>query len=171
MGEAILVTGAPGCGKTTLIRLVIDRLPGSKGGFFTQEIRQGGVRKGFELVTLDGQHGILAHEELKSKMRVGKYGVNLSTLDKLAVDAIQRAISEGGIVVIDEIGPMEILSAGFRQVVLEALESSAIVLGAIVRRSIPFTDGIKRHKLVTLIEVRPDNRDQLPDQILAMLSH
>jgi len=88
----------------------------------------------------------------------------------LAIETIQQAILQGGVVVIDEIGPMEIASRGFCQAVLEALESQAIVLGTIVQRSIPFTDGIKHHKHVTLIEVRLDNRDQLPDQILAMLS-
>jgi len=170
MGKAILITGAPGCGKTTIIQRVIDRLPDIRGGFFTREIRQGGVRKGFELITLDGRHGILAHVELKSKQRVGKYGVNLSTLNGLAIETIQQAILQGGVVVIDEIGPMEIASRGFCQAVLEALESQAIVLGTIVQRSIPFTDGIKHHKHVTLIKVRLDNRDQLPDQILAMLS-
>ena len=170
MGKAILITGAPGCGKTTIMQRVIDRLTGSKCGFFTREIRQGGVRKGFELVTLDGRQDILAHVDLKSKQRVGKYGVNLSALNGLAVETIRQAIVQGGVVVIDEIGPMETTSTGFCQAVLEALESPAIVLGTIVQRSTPFTDRIKSHKHVTLIEVRLDNRDQLPDQILAMLS-
>lgn len=169
MSKTILLTGRPGCGKTTLIRQVVLHLSGPVSGFYTREIREGGVRKGFEIVTLDGQQGVLAHVDIHSRKRIGKYGVDVSTLEALGVAAIQKAVAVNGIVVIDEIGPMEILSKRFRQAVLEALESNATVFGTIVKRSTPFTDRIKSRPGVRLIEVKPDSRDALVDWILALL--
>lgn len=169
MSVIIFLTGVPGSGKTTLIRRVVARLTRPAGGFYTQEIRERGVRKGFEIITLDGQRGILAHVKLPSKSRIGKYGVDTNLLDALAIPAIQDAIREKRVVVIDEIGPMEILSPQFRQVVLEALQSNTSLLGTIVRRSVPFTDRIKARPDVTLIEVKTENRETLIDLLLRLL--
>ena len=52
---AFLLTGRPGCGKTTLIRRLVEGLGVSAGGFYTEEIRRGSRREGFALVTLDGR--------------------------------------------------------------------------------------------------------------------
>jgi nucleoside-triphosphatase len=169
MGKAILLTGSPGCGKTTLIRRVVASLPGPAGGFYTQEIRERGKRKGFEIITLDGRRGVLAHADIRGPKRVSKYGVDTSALDTLGVDAIQRSVAEGGVVVIDEIGPMELFSDRFRQAVLAALESDATVLGTVAKRSMPFTDRIKSMPGVTVIEVRRDNRESLLSHILDLI--
>ena len=169
MGRAILLTGKPGCGKTTVLQRVIARLEIPMGGFYTREIRQGNQRQGFELVTLDGQRRLLAHTSIRSPQRVGKYGVDVGTLDDLAVGAIRKALAAGGLVVIDEIGPMEIASRRFREAVFAALESPSTLLGAIVQRNTPFTDAVKRHSGVSLIEVRSENREGLPDYILGLI--
>ena len=169
MSRATLLTGSPGCGKTTLIRRVLAAFPGPAVGFYTQEIREGSRRVGFEVVTLDGRRGVLAHVNIRGPHRVGKYGVDLNALDSLAVGAIWEALDQGALVVIDEIGPMEIKLARFRQAVLDALQSDALLLGTIARRSTPFTDQIKALPGVALIEVRRDNRETLLAPILARL--
>lgn len=176
MSQAILLTGLPGSGKTTLLRRVIALLDRPAGGFYTQEIRapgegQGpGSRRGFEIVTLDGRHGILAHVDIRGQPRVGKYGVDLATLDSLAVGAIHETIAAGGLVVIDEIGPMEILSTRFQQAVLDALDSASPVLGTIVQRRKPFADRVKALPGVTLLQVRRDNQEALLADILERLA-
>jgi len=166
MGKTILLTGFPGCGKTTLIRRVLARLSIPAGGFYTQEVRDSGVRVGFELVTLDGRRGLLAHVDNLSTNRVGKYGVDLSALDDIGVGAIQAAIEEESLVVIDEIGPMEIFSAAFRHIVIEALEGETTVLGTIVKRSVPFADVVRQKPQVRLVEVEPGTRDNLVEQLI-----
>jgi nucleoside-triphosphatase len=169
MNKNILLTGHPGCGKTTLIRRVLARLDGPVGGFYTQEIRVDGVRQGFKLVTFDGQEGVLAHVTFGSPLRVGKYSVDLTALETVGVPSVQRALQANALIVIDEIGPMELLSEVFCQVVTDALDSDCAVFGSIVRRSKPFSDQVKARPDVTVIEVHSGNRDTLADELATLL--
>jgi nucleoside-triphosphatase len=73
MKQVYLLTGKPGTGKTSLIKQAIAGMQGKAGGFYTEEIRSGGVRQGFRLVTLDVEEAILAHLDIRSQHRVGKY--------------------------------------------------------------------------------------------------
>jgi nucleoside-triphosphatase len=165
----ILLTGVPGCGKTTAIQRALSRLVIDAGGFFTQEIREVGVRKGFKIITLDGREGVLAHVNIIGRPRVGKYGVNLVDLDEIGVGSIKQAIRERELVVIDEIGPMELYSTYFRQAVLEALEGNVYVLGTIARRGNPFCDAIKVRPDVTLIEIDRTNREQVVERVIDLI--
>ena len=161
MSRKVLLTGRPGCGKTTLITRVVDELDSDAGGFYTEEIRKRGTRVGFKVVTLDGDEAVLAHVDFKTSQRVGKYGLELSGLESVGVQALREAVRARRLVVIDEIGPMEIRSQIFRAAVNEALDSEVPVLATIFARPLPFTDAIKSRPDVMLIEVRPDNREQL----------
>ena len=159
--QKILLTGRPGCGKTTLIKRVVNNLPQRAGGFYTEEIRDRGTRAGFKIVTLDGDEVVFAHVDLKTSDHVGKYRLDLSALEAVGVKAVREAVQARQLVVIDEIGPMEIRSAISRDAVNEALDSKVPVLATIFARSLPFTDAIKSRPDVTLIEVRPNNRERL----------
>jgi nucleoside-triphosphatase len=161
----VLLTGRPGCGKTTLVRRVVKELAQSAGGFYTEEIRERGLRRGFKIVTLDGKEGVFAHVNFKTHQRLGKYGLDVSPLETISIEAVRKAIREREVTVIDEIGPMEIRSAIFRDVVNEAFNSRAPLLGTITARPFPFTDAIKKRRDVTLIEVRGDNREQLVSEL------
>ncbi len=164
MTEKVLLTGRPGCGKTTLIKRVVNNLPRRAGGFYTEEIRDGGTRAGFKIVTLDGEEVVFAHVDFKTREHVGKYGLDLSALET-GVEAVREAVHRRRLVVIDEIGPMEIRSAIFRDVANEALDSEVPVLATIFARSLPFTDAIKSRPDVMLIEVCPDNRERLVSEL------
>jgi nucleoside-triphosphatase len=165
MKKKILLTGRPGCGKTTLIKRVAKNLAQRAAGFYTEEIRDRGVRVGFRLVTLEGNDAVLAHLDFKTPERLGKYGLDLSVLEIVAVPAVRDAVHAGRLVVIDEIGPMEIRSAIFRDAVNEALDSKVPLLATIFARSLPFTNAIKLRSDVLLIEVRPNNRDRLISEL------
>ena len=169
MRTAILLTGPPGCGKTTAIQSALARLACPASGFYTQEIRQGGSRMGFNLVTLDGREGILAHTGVRGGPRVGRYGVDLAVMDSLAVEAVRRGIVRRELIVIDEIGPMELLSRAFQAAVLEALEADLPVLGTIMRRSAPFADAVKARPDVRLIGVQRNRLTSVVEQIVGLL--
>jgi nucleoside-triphosphatase len=90
--ERVLLTGRPGCGKTTLIKRVVNNLPRGAGGFYTEEIRDGGTRAGFKIVTLDGEEAVFAHVDLTAAAgpdRLGKYGLDLSALERIGVGAVR----------------------------------------------------------------------------------
>jgi nucleoside-triphosphatase len=163
VNRRILLTGRPGCGKTTLIKRVVKELALRAGGFYTEEIRERGQRLGFKIVTLAGKEAALAHVDFNTPQHVGKYGLDLSGLETIGVAALRKAIMERQLVIIDEIGPMEIRSHIFCEAVNEVLDSSDApgILGTITARSFPFTNAIKKRHDVTLIEVRPNNREQL----------
>lgn len=165
----ILVTGRPGCGKTTLMERLAERLGERAGGFLTREIRRLGRREGFQIATLDGQCGILAHESFTSIVRVGRYGVDLAAVERLGVAAVRRTLDAGRIVVMDEIGKMELASTAFRNIVLEALDSPLPVLATIHVHPHPFTDAIKRRRDVRLLELKRTNREETERKIAEML--
>jgi nucleoside-triphosphatase len=161
----ILLTGWPGCGKTTLIRRVVKELAQAAGGFYTEEIRERRERVGFKIVTLDGKQGVFAHVNFKTQQRLGKYGLDLSPLETIGIEAVCEALRARQLTVIDEIGPMEIRSPLFRDVVNEALDSRTRLLGTITARPSPFANAIKKRRDITLIEVRRDNREQLVSEL------
>jgi len=159
-GKNILYTGQPGCGKSTLIEKIVNQTQKPLTGFITREIREEGGRVGFSIITMDGKEGVLAHQEIRSRYRVGKYGVNLAAIDQIAVPAmIPRSHDEW--VVIDEIGKMECLSPLFRMTLIQVLDSLNFVLGSVALKGEPFIQNIKKRDDVLLIHVNERNRDQL----------
>ena len=165
MNQALLLTGAPGTGKTTIIREALSATRVNAGGFYTQEIRQGGTRQGFEIVTLDGSRVVLAHVDIRGPQRVGKYGVDVASLDGVAVPAMRQAIRECDIVVVDEIGKMELLSPAFMEVLLEALNSEGRLIGTVMLQPHPFADKVKHDPRVEVLLVSKANRDQVLDKV------
>ena len=164
---AFLLTGRPGCGKTTLIRRLVEGLGVSAGGFYTEEIRRGSRREGFALVTLDGRTATMASVHSPSRHRVSRYGVDLEAIDGVGVPAIERATAEAALVVIDEIGKMELFSNRFRQAVLSALESGKPILGSIMLTSHPWADAVKARPEVEIILLTESNRSQVQSDLPA----
>lgn len=165
----MLVTGRPGVGKTTVIEAVARDFRDVAGGFTTSEIREHGVRKGFRVTTLDGKSAVLAHIDFSEGVRVGKYGVDVPAFERLALPALQHAILRRRLVVIDEIGKMELASKLFCDIVREALDSPAIVLAAVMEQRHGFADQIKLRADVVIFELTVENRDNLPRTITATI--
>lgn len=170
MAEAYLVTGRPGVGKTTCLLRVLERLPLRAAGFYSRELRGARGRVGFELVTLDGDSAVLAHVDRRGPPRVGRYGVDLGALERVGVRAIEAARSGADLVVVDEIGKMELASDRFRAAVLAALEGPVPLLGAILLAPHPWADRIKADPRVHVIPLRPETRDAAVDELAARLS-
>jgi nucleoside-triphosphatase len=166
----ILFTGLPGCGKSTIIAKIVQRLNRPSTGFFTREMRDKGRRVGFSITTLDGRRGILAHIDIRSAYKVGKYRVNLQDIDKIAVPAMIPA-SENLVIVVDEIGKMECFSMIFRQTLIKVLDASNPVIGSIALKGNAFISTIKKRPDIRLIPISERNRNILAKEILERLTN
>jgi nucleoside-triphosphatase len=140
-------------------------MKGRAGGFYTEEIRSRGVRQGFNLVTLDGQTAILAHINIHSPYRVSKYGVDIENLDKVGVPTLEKAAQECDIVVVDEIGKMELFSDRFREAVQSIISSGKKVIGTIMLNSNPDADVIKHQPQVNIITVTRTNHEPVLEEL------
>lgn len=164
-----LLTGRPGVGKTTLVRRALGELRGVRAiGFYTAEVRSGGRRLGFCVVTLDGQEAVLAHVEIAGGRRVGRYGVDVAAFERVALPSLVAG-RQTQLVVIDEIGKMECFSGAFREAVVRALDADTPVLATIALRGDGFVERLKARGDVALIEITPANRDGLVGELVARL--
>lgn len=161
MKTAYLVTGAPGIGKTTLIRQVVSTMRMRAAGFYTEDLQNSGMREGFRLVTLDGDMALLASGRHPGPVRVSKYGVDLQELERVGVAALQRALDRGYVLVADEIGKMQLYSRPFRQTIFQAVRSGHPVLGTIMLGRNPYADRMKAHRNVEVLTLSDDNRNEV----------
>ncbi len=166
--HVFLLTGAPGVGKTTTLEKVVEALKAqgvSVGGIISREVRKSGVRVGFEIIDLtNGNRGWLAHVDQRSGPQVGKYRVNMRDLENIGAKAIAEAIEKCAVVVIDEIGPMELFSPTFKQAVKQALDNGKPVLAVVHAKAIdPLITEAKQREDAGTFTVTPANRDDLPE--------
>lgn len=161
----VLITGLPGIGKTTLIKKLSEGLKDLHPvGFYTEEIREQGTRKGFELRSLDGRKAILSHVDLKSPYKVGKYAVDIKGFEDF-LDAIPFFELFTSIIIIDEIGKMECLSKEFRKLLADVLGSKKIVVATIALKGGGIIEKIKKRNDVKLFDMTLSNRGSLLDEI------
>lgn len=166
-GGKVLLRGWPGVGKTTVARAVLERLPGARG-FYTEELREGGLRRGFDIVLACGRRGPLARRGARKSHRVGSYGVFLEEFEALALPELEEGLRIGAPLVVDEVGKMELASAAFVELVREAAHSSCAMLATAMAGEHPFLAelaGVAEELWITRA-----NRDELPDRILARLA-
>ncbi|EDL96761.1 similar to RIKEN cDNA 2310079N02 (predicted), isoform CRA_a [Rattus norvegicus] len=185
MAQHVFLTGSPGVGKTTLIQKAITVLQSSGlpvDGFYTQEVRQGGKRIGFDVVTLSGAQGPLSRvgsQPLpgKADCRVGQYEVDLASFEQLVLPVLRNAVPSCGlrhrVCVIDEVGKMELFSQPFIQAVRQTLSTPGIiVLGTIpISRGKPLAlvEEIRKRRDVKVFSVTRENRNSLLPDIVAVV--
>ncbi|MDX1814048.1 MAG: NTPase, partial [Candidatus Bathyarchaeia archaeon] len=131
----ILITGPPGIGKTSVLRRTVNELKNRNcnvGGMACREVREAGVRVGFEIVDLStGARGWLAHVDQSTGPKIGKYRVNMTDLEVIGVGAVLDAAKRADILAVDEIGPMELSSTAFNNALVKAVESNKPLFGTV----------------------------------------
>jgi nucleoside-triphosphatase len=167
----ILVPGRPGSGKSTAARKIAQLLHEAGvtvTGFVTEERRRGRQRVGFTVASFQGEEAVLAGVDLPGPPRVGKYGVDLGAFETVALASL-RELPRDGVVVIDELGKMELASAAFRDAVEEVFAATIPVVATVHVYGHPFTDRLKRRRDVEIVTLSPSNRDRLPFEVVARL--
>lgn len=173
MGNIWLVTGPPGIGKSTLVSKVITRIMSAGvivGGCTTFERRQKGERVGFEIRDLtNGTKGELSSVGGGLGPRVGRYRVNLSDLASIGAKALLDAAARSELVVIDEVGPMELVSPEFRRGVAACLSSGKSILAVVHERLDDDLLNEIRHRAKLSVSLTRENRDELADRLFAAI--
>jgi len=161
----ILVEARPGAGKTTAFRRLAELLQEAGApvsGFTTEEVRERGRRVGFAVESLSGERGTLAHVSFEGPPRVSRYGVDLEEFERIALPSLG-----GEIVLIDELGKMELASERFQAAVEQLVESPVALAATVQAGKHPFTDRLKDS--CELIRLTRANRDELPSQLARRL--
>lgn len=162
----LLITGLPGVGKTTLIKKLSEALKGLHPvGFYTEEIREKGERKGFELIDMEGRRGLLSHQDLRSAHKVGKYHIDIKGFEDF-LGSISFLNPSTRLIIIDEIGKMECLSVRFRKLLEEILNSEKWVMATIALKGGGLIAEVKERKDIRLFEITKKNRDSLLGTLL-----
>lgn len=165
------ITGHPGVGKTTLVKRVLAAVPLRAGGMITEEIRKCGFRMGFLLRDVaTGKEGLLAHRHHCTGPEFGKYRICLRDLEEIGAAAIERAVAEAELIVIDEVGPMELKSPRFIAAVERALASEKHLLVTVHRASNHHLAYRIRHEVDHLIRLTKSNREEKTQEVIRLFS-
>jgi len=172
MASVYVITGAPGIGKTTaLVRLtkMLKNAGVEVDGFYSVEVKDKGERKGFSFVDIKTGDTVQLASISGDGIRFGRYRVKVKNIDQFVPKVIQRAIEYSKIIILDEIGPMELFSNSFRKAVEDLLKTDKVII-AVVHRS--FSHDLMKEVLKSAkakIEVTESNRDVIPEQLFQML--
>jgi nucleoside-triphosphatase len=171
----VFVTGAPGVGKTTLMRRIHDHYKNKRlrvDGMVTREVRKGDERIGFKITDLSsGAEGWLARAGDSVGPRIGKYSVDSEDLEEIGIGAL-KGVADGSadLVLVDEIGPMEMTSSAFRVALAKLLSAGRNVIATVkygshypeIERSPGFAEAVS-------LEISRDNREEVIQKIFSIV--
>ena len=166
MGNIILLSGEPRVGKTTALKKII-KMVGEDNciGFYTEEIRNEFDRVGFDCVSLDGRRKRIADINFNSDLRLGRYGIDIEAFEDFALEIMKNSCSSNKIIIIDEIGPIQFLSAKFKEEINSILTDSQCVIGTIFYNKHPDIDEIKKIPGIKIYFMTSENRNTILENI------
>ncbi len=167
------ITGMPSVGKTETLTKIIEFLEENgyvTGGMITEPIIKKKKRVGFYVENWQTKEKeVFAHEDfIDANDKIGKYGVDTDALERIGIPAIEKAIidKETNIIIIDEIGKMEMLSEKFCEIVTDALDSDKPIIVTLHKKSrTPLLQDVRRRDDIRILEVTVVNRNLLPYKI------
>ncbi len=167
----LLITGKPGIGKTTFIEKLANRLPKDiYQGFYTEEIREKGRRVGFKIATFEGKEQTLAHVDLSSHYRVGKYFVDVDSIDNILDYIINGNKTKPQIFLVDEIGKMESFSEKFRAWIESLLSGSIPLVATIALGGNQWINSLKNYPDTEVFTLTLENRNSFFKQLYKIIN-
>jgi nucleoside-triphosphatase len=155
--------------RTGVISRLIPELkksPVRAEGFYTEDIFENRKRVGYLTKTLQGESRILAKSGLPSELCVDRFGVDLQTVETLVVPAIETALRSADLLIMGQIGKMEIASPRFRDITRQALNSPLKIIATVPNYPLKFLNEIRNRPDVLLVEITKENENYWPEAIL-----
>lgn len=166
-----IITGKPGSGKSTCVAILIEGLKRKGimfGGIRTPEVREGGIRTGFVVEDLfTGDKDIFASIKFSGGPSISKYVVDLRRFESIAIPALTRAVRECEVIIVDEIGKMELLSSKFVEMIREVWKSNSIAVGTAPLAKIGEVEELKRSSEV--IHMEKGGAERVADYLLGRI--
>ncbi|MDP6333965.1 MAG: nucleoside-triphosphatase [Candidatus Poseidoniaceae archaeon] len=178
------ITGLPRSGKSAVMNKVAAMLENERGqelrgrgedpssfeiigGVKTIPILEGTTRVGYSCLNIQtGETGTIAHKDIDSRNRILGLGLDPEVIAKIAVPAIQEAIDNYEVIVIDEIGKFTVESEEFVAIVREVVDIDKPTIMTLHKKSRhPLLQDIRRRDDSRILEVTPVNRALLPYKI------
>ena len=166
-----MVTGQPSCGKTTLVKTLVELVPELDphlcvSGFVTDEVLRRGARVGFDVVSVPEPtaRGPLARKGAASRHKTGAYGVDVDAFERVALPLLAAHAGRRRLIVIDEIGRMEMHSAKFAEAVVALFDDAdTLLLGSVAAprygHVVPLAEDIKARSDVCTLHLKTSTRD------------
>jgi len=166
----LLLTGAPGCGKTTVMTRLANLLSGKRlAGFVTEEISTSGQRSGFQAKTFQGKEALLSSIHHKSWISVGRYGVDVRSFEKLVLPELEKDPGKVDFFLVDEIGKMECVCPRFVSAMERVLALDVPMIVSVSQQGKGLVSEVKNRPDMETLTVTSDNREGLPQTLLARL--
>lgn len=176
MGNAVKIglTGLPGSGKTSTLLRLVDMLKAERktvGGMITEPLLENGRKAGLRVRDMmTGETAVLAHQNIESRYSYGSFGVNLEALETVGVRAIEEAVEKADVVVVDEVGKLEVESPVFVEAVRGLLKLDKDIIITLHKKSRnPLLQDIRKRDDIRILEVTPINRNLLPYKIMKLM--
>ncbi len=117
----------------------------------------------------DGRRQTIAHVDLPSLHRVGRYGVDVRAIDDLAAATL---VDDGrpALYLVDEIGKMECLSGPFVVAVRSLLDRGALLVATLAKRGSGLIAEVRARPGVELWELTLSNRGAVPGLVQRWLA-
>lgn len=163
--SAFFLTGAVQTGKSTAIRRFLCANSALfTGGFRTVSIP---TAEGFDVFIVPPEW---TADDLTPEALVGRRGARRETrpegFERCGCALLQRA-GEFDLLLMDELGRMELEAHAFCAAVLDALHGDTPVLGVIKPEHNAFLDAVRAREDVELFPLTPENRNEAPAAIAA----
>jgi len=170
------LAGLPNTGKTTLVKTLIStvREKGKTvGGMLTENIVEGVRKLGLEVVDVaSGERATFAHVEFGETHKNINFGLKLDVLEEVGIGAIKKAAEECDLVVVDEVGPIQLESEEFCNAILELIKTNVAQILTIHKKSRhTVVQDIRKRDDMRILDVTPVNRLVLPYKIQQIMEN
>ena len=170
----ILICGARGVGKSTLIAKLIAKVDAPLYGYFTKRLDKADDDGLFPIYLYpawvkdeERERGV---ENMIGRCSGKMHDVHAEVFDKFGAKYI-RAAKPGGVIIMDELGFMERNAEEFKSAVFSALDGDIQVIAAVKDRyDVEFLNAVRAHEKAQVFNITEQNRDSLYGEILPLIA-